>query len=223
MSEKGKVMSFTGHRPKDLGGYHPEGEALELQCRVKAFLAKIVDSAVYHGFKEFLTGGALGTDQWAAQAVLNQRCNQAADIVSRIYQPFPGQEDTWPPASKEEYYTLLANSSVTCVTDVKPAMNKMHRAFGRRNQAMVDDSDWVVAVWTGKVPSGTFDCIERAIKANKPLAIYNPISDMEYRVKDHNVDKGPRDPAFFRVFSKITYNGQQVARSGQITGQRRLF
>jgi len=60
--------NFTGHRPNKLGGYD---ESTELNLWIKKSLMQSVIWC-YHNFgtTEWISGGALGIDQWAAEIVL---------------------------------------------------------------------------------------------------------------------------------------------------------
>lgn len=63
-----KAVSFTGHRPERLGGYdkaHPKNQ------KVIEFLRKAIAKARDDGFEEFISGGALGVDQWPRRPFLN--------------------------------------------------------------------------------------------------------------------------------------------------------
>lgn len=43
----------------------------------------------------------------------------------------------------------------------------------KRNEYMVDNSDYVIAVWKGK-PSGTCNTVKYAMKNNKVVLLVNP-------------------------------------------------
>ena len=58
------TVCFTGHRPEALGGYD---ETTGINVEVRKFLAEAVTLAILKGYKTFISGGALGVDQWAAE------------------------------------------------------------------------------------------------------------------------------------------------------------
>ena len=64
-----KTLCFTGHRPRKLGGY----ETSPIADFVKRSLKDAIERAIKRRVETFVSGGALGIDQWAAEIVLDIR------------------------------------------------------------------------------------------------------------------------------------------------------
>lgn len=92
-------ICFTGHRPKKLGGY----ERNPISDYVKMALSDAIERAIKRRIETFISGGALGVDQWAAEIVLDIKARQIKKSYDRfseikliIAQPFPSQSARWP-------------------------------------------------------------------------------------------------------------------------------
>lgn len=145
------VICGTGHRPNKLGGYSIE--AFErLVSIARNWISENSPSKV-------ISGGALGWDQALAVASIRE------GVFLSIYQPFPSQACKWPESSQRLYKRILNKAnSVIAVCDDPYAAWKMQK----RNEAMVDDSDIVLAMYDGSV-GGTGNCIDYATKQSKKI------------------------------------------------------
>ena len=66
-----KTCAFTGHRPQNLPWQFNEAD---INClKLKQILNQQISQLAKNGFTDFLSGMALGSDTWAAEAVLNLR------------------------------------------------------------------------------------------------------------------------------------------------------
>lgn len=167
------MICVTGHRPNKLGGYqeNPIGEW------VKQELRDIVRKLYDNGARDFMSGMALGVDQWFAHIVLDTDARLHCAI------PFPSFHKRWPEQSQREYHNLLdaaklSGGSITFVCDDPYAVWKMQK----RNEYLVNRSDVVVAVWDG-TDSGTANCVNYAMKQGKTIYRIDPISKLKYYVK----------------------------------------
>lgn len=145
------VLAGTGHRPDKLGGYD-DHTADRLYLLALAELRRIKPSVV-------ISGMALGWDQALALAALDSQ------VPVHAYVPFRGQESKWPVRSRSMYASILARVAkrvVVCEGDY--AAWKMNR----RNEAMVNDCEGVLALWNGS-PGGTANCVFYAKKMSKPV------------------------------------------------------
>lgn len=146
------IVAFTGHRPDKLGGY---GDTP---------LRRAVTAALRTRLLEFrptlaISGMALGVDTWAAQLCVE------LGIPFAAYIPFNGQESKWPKSSQIEYLALLHQAR--CVRVI--AGRYSTAAFQRRNEAMVDDCDALIAVWDGS-SGGTANCYNYAARMKQVRA-----------------------------------------------------
>lgn len=150
------IAAFTGHRPDSLGGW----QADEIHEQIQAEIADTVRDLVENeNVTEFVSGMALGVDQWGAAAVIKARDRLGMDLTLTAAVPFEGQADKWPAKSQQQHSELLALADeVVYVCSEGYAPWK----FQRRNEWMVDRCDILVAGWTGKQEGGTYNCLEYA-------------------------------------------------------------
>jgi len=158
---------FTGHRPDKLPGGYKENT---VGCvELKKALFQEVERLASDGYTEFISGGALGVDTWAAEAVLEVKKTHPL-IKLTIARPFPSQDSKWPQESKYRFKAFC--DAADKVVDVSPepyAVWKMQI----RNQYMVDNSDLVLAIYDGS-KGGTGNCVEYAKSKQKQIIIIDP-------------------------------------------------
>jgi uncharacterized phage-like protein YoqJ len=166
------TVTFTGHRPDKLGGYREDSP---VAAAVRRALDDIVRRTVrkYPGVV-FLSGMALGVDQWAAEAVLRARdsglpCRLMAAV------PFEGQQDRWPHESRERYLRLLERCDLVEVLRYgpPPSPEMARRLLLARNRWMVERSRVVLAVWDG-TPGGTAHTIRLALAMGRTVVRFDP-------------------------------------------------
>lgn len=155
------IIVFTGHR-KFGGQYINPG----VGHPVYEVLANIVSRAVAKGFDAFISGGAIGTDQLAAQVVIDL---DFADGLT-IARPFPSQSCKWPQRTQAIFDDICDRAAN--VVDVSPDPYSPAK-MQVRNQWMVDRADVVVAVYDGS-RGGTANCIEYARAQGKPVLLLDP-------------------------------------------------
>lgn len=152
--------AFTGHRPNKLGGYNDK-------FNLKTPIMKAVDKAIIpFRFTDIMiiSGMALGVDTWAAEYAIQH------NIPFQAFVPFEGQEKMWPPASQVYYRELLSKAHV--VIKVCPpgyAAWKMQK----RNEAMVDICNILIAVWDG-TSGGTSNCVQYVKSKGRKIIYINP-------------------------------------------------
>jgi uncharacterized phage-like protein YoqJ len=164
----GKTLCFTGHRPDKLGGYIG-AKALTIQHNLQDKIKDIIRRAYAKGFDTFISGGALGVDQFAATAVMELE-EEGLPIKLIIARPFPSQACKWPEKS-QKWFNVLCQSADE-VIDVSPDPYEPAK-MQTRNIWMVDHADAVVAVWNGG-RGGTANCIEYAQSKFRPILFVNP-------------------------------------------------
>ena len=176
MSEDKKTCCFTGRRPKDLAGYDWN--------KYRSFGKQFVDylNVLYkQGTRNFISGGAQGFDQLAFWAVtaLKKRYGYT-DVNNIVYVPFEGQDNLWKeegPFGREEYNKMLMQADeVKLLVERDKVSYSGHMIAGYlldRNRAMVDDSDFVVALYPDDSfrtnSGGTSDCMRYAEGKKKEI------------------------------------------------------
>lgn len=163
MSNNGKfeTVSFTGHRPQTVAGK---------EQWIMAALHVVTLRLIQQGTKKFISGGALGVDQWAAEVVLSHR-DKFPYIQLVIARPFPSQDTMWTNDQKIAYANLCGQA--TNVIDICPEPCAPYK-YHIRDRWMVDKCDLLVAVWNGLPKGGTASTVRFAQKVRKPILHIDP-------------------------------------------------
>ena len=140
------VCAFSGHRQINIshGGLLP------------AKLSEVLDALIESGVTRFLSGGAMGFDLIAADAVLTKR-DEGADISLSMYLPCLNQSDRWGTAMRHEYSRILSLADEVIYISKEYTRFCMHE----RNRRMVDDSEILLCYLTREV-GGTANTKEYA-------------------------------------------------------------
>ncbi|MCK4787783.1 MAG: DUF1273 family protein [Desulfobacteraceae bacterium] len=159
---------FTGHRKVAStfeGPYHDK-----LTERLVTLLAELYGQ----GYRNFISGGALGADQDAATAVIRlKQLGYLPGISLTIAQPFPSQASRWKGKSLLRYNNLLSQADK--VIAVSPDPFTISKLF-IRNEWMVQHSHLIIAIWDGRKSGGTYACMNYAKSLNRRVITINPIS-----------------------------------------------
>ena len=155
-----KTICVTGHRPKRLYGYNLKDPRWEKLFDV--FQEILVDK----GCTEAITGMALGVDTIFALAVLNLRDEKKYPIKLHCAVPCYNLSEPWFNDEDINRFQHILNKAdkVVYVTE----SDYVQGCLEKRNQYMVNNSDEVLAVWTGS-SGGTKHCIDYAHYKKKPV------------------------------------------------------
>ena len=93
-----------GHRPHKFPW--KDNEADPRCIALKETLARQIATLTGAGVTEYFTGGADGTDCWAAEIVLSLREKNPA-LKLRCVLPHEGQSDRWSDSARERYHSIL--------------------------------------------------------------------------------------------------------------------
>lgn len=153
---------FTGHRPKSLpcGSDETRPVCLKIKHQMKELIKEFIEKkSVAH----FISGAALGVDMWAMEIVIELK-KEYPNITLEAAVPCRSQADRWNASSKERYNRLLSQcDKIEIVSEIYTADCMM-----KRNKYMVDNSDYVIAVWNEK-PSGTGNTVRYAAEREKAI------------------------------------------------------
>ena len=178
-------VCFTGHRPQKLGGWDWMNEknlSILKELRLKVIYLIENESAT-----NFIFGGAIGIDQMAFAVVLKLKKEKYSNIKLTIAVPFKNQWIKWRIIDVEKYKKQLTNSDKVVYVDelintryscTLAGVGNYHRdKMQIRNEYMVDNSDFVVAVWDG-TKGGTCNCVryalEKGLKFDESIIRINP-------------------------------------------------
>lgn len=159
MSEVWPVVAATGHRPRDI----PAEAHGWVRDKLAAGARWLRDA---HGTTVGISGMALGTDMWWAQAVLD------AGLELHAYVPFPQQPEKWPASAVRTWQRLLDQAAKVHYTGDHYDVRYLHQ----RNEQMVDAAAAVVAAWSGKREGGTYACLRYAERCRRPIVHLEPVA-----------------------------------------------
>lgn len=164
----GKTITFTGHRPNKLYGYnlkHPK--YLELN----KLLESMLEEKIKDGYDTFITGGALGFDTVAFLSVKNLK-KKYPHIKNIMAIPFKNQYIKWNEYDRRLYATMKTIADEIVYVDTLDYYKRTNTVEGEfhsnklkiRNEYMIDNSDFLIALWDGDYKSGTGHCVNYAKK-----------------------------------------------------------
>ena len=161
------VIAWTGHRPKDL----PARTYMEFRDCLDALGMGARKNV------EFVVGGALGVDTWAAEYALSHH------IPYTLILPFPVavMAKFWNPAQASNLRTYAEGALSVQIIHDEDSYDV--RAYQLRNEAMVNAADVVFAVWNYKAVGGTANCIRYALSVGKDVWNLWPLDQKLHRVR----------------------------------------
>jgi len=172
------TMCFTGHRNivplGHTGSPWPDQNSIIKNYHeiFVATLTNILRQLNEVNYTTFISGGALGADQLAAQAVINlKKEGRAAHLI--IARPFPSQASKWPGKSRVELKRICALADQ--VVDVSPDPYSPAK-MQVRNEWMVNNSNTVMSIWNGAKQGGTWNCMRYALAQGKVPWVLNPFT-----------------------------------------------
>lgn len=158
-----KTCCFTGNRPQKLPwGFNEKNPNCVI---IKNKLAEEIEKALKLGYRHFISGMALGIDQFAFEIVMKKK-KQYPDIFLEAAIPCEGQECKWSVSQKKVYNSMLDRSDKITIISPTYTMNCMMD----RNKYMVDKSSLVIAVYND-TPGGTMKTIKYAQSKNVQTVI----------------------------------------------------
>lgn len=160
---------FTGHRT--LNGKY-DGEDWH---RLSEYIGSILIPKLYkeHRITNYISGMALGVDMLAAEWVIYHKNRFATPLYLEAAIPYEQQYKIWSERERDRYHAILKRCD-----NVKILYGKRHENWKlqKRNEYMVDESRFVVAIWDGFKKGGTYNCYKYATKKKKNIIIVNPLA-----------------------------------------------
>lgn len=160
-----KATCFTGHRPNKLNGYNPKDNR-EMLYKLRDI---IIDHIENKNVDTFITGMALGIDMWAARIVLKLK-EKYPHIKLTAAIPCSKQYSKWKLQSQQEWVAIVRRCDTVHYVSDEPYTAW---CMQKRNEWMVDNSNYVIAVWDG-TKGGTGNCVNYAVKQGKEITKLNP-------------------------------------------------
>ncbi len=135
LSEVYKSCCFTGHR------FLPKEKAGAIQFTLECLIRELCES----GCREFISGGAIGFDMMAAEAVLKIK-KAFPEIMLVMALPCRDQHIKWGKVDQLRYEKVLSRADKVVYLCEKYVTGCMHL----RNKYMVDNSELCVAYFENK-------------------------------------------------------------------------
>lgn len=155
-------VSFTGYRPEKLPFF---GEDDPMCIDLKDRIYKKIEELADDGATEFCSGMALGVDTWSAEAVLRlKETRPEIKLIAVI--PCPDQDSRWTSEDKKRYRSILERADRRLMISPKYSKGCMYK----RNRALVDMCDVLVAVYDGKA-GGTKYTVEYAESLGRDMIL----------------------------------------------------
>jgi uncharacterized phage-like protein YoqJ len=142
-----KICAFTGYRPSKMPWGYNETDARCVEFRFR--LLEALEYLIGQGYTDFLSGGALGFYQMAAEIVLSLREKYPWVRLIMVI-PFDGQADKWSQEQRERWLSIIEASDK--VIHINHRYDK--GVFFQRNHYMVENADLLLAAFDGQ-PGGT--------------------------------------------------------------------
>lgn len=178
--------AFTGYRPEKL----PFGSDFncEMALELKNAMYRTYEKLFLKGYRYFLTGGAMGSDLMAADAVAQLKRfygKRAKDVTCYICLPCHNHIRKWPPQEKEHLEKILNEGAYAFYVSDRPYFSGCMQV---RNKYMVDTSAVLIAVYDGKA-GGTRNTVEYAERQRKKILVLDPsnASKSEFFIKPEDV------------------------------------
>lgn len=153
---------FTGYRPQKFPFSLVKGT--EKYIKLENALTDNILMLINEGVSEFITGGAEGFDTIAAETVIYIRDELKMGIMLTVAIPFRGQDSRFSDEWKKRYKAVLEKA------DKKVLISNEYYTgvYKKRNEFMVDRSDFCIAFYDGKT-GGTRNTVLYANKTGKTL------------------------------------------------------
>jgi len=170
--ENERVCCFCGHRPNKFPWGRNE---LDPRCiYLKSKIADAVEQAIEDGFSSFITGGAIGTDMWCAECVMEAKLRYPKkDIRLILAIPFLDYARYFSDEEKHRLSLIIDASDERIITSCENDMTCVTAKYYKRNEYMVDNSSRLIAVYNANLRGGTRYTVEYARKCGIEIIFVN--------------------------------------------------
>ena len=173
-----KICSFTGHRLNKFSFINEN----DINCiTLKYLIMEQIKNLYLEGTKIFLTGGAIGTDIWCGEIVLDLK-RQYKDIKLYCIIPFENQSEKWSYEYKKRYKNLIEN----CDNKIILQKEYTDNCYLIRNKFLADKCTTLLCVYDGvSKKSGTYSTINYAFNLNKEIIYINCTNYKVYNIRNY--------------------------------------
>ena len=183
-----ETLCITGHREKSIEPYRDERIYTNMTVTaVKLMLYRFIDMAAERGYKNFISGLAVGTDLWAAEYILEKK-KHSPDLRLIGVMPYLRHAERFPAYYRELLCKVENGAEALLSVSTDPSAIYSKTASGKnlyrdRNYFMVDHSSAVIAFLNkGAAFSGTSQTVNYACRQGVRVCRFG-IDDI-YRIID---------------------------------------
>ncbi len=162
-----KRCAFTGYRPQKMpfGFDERDTRCIDFKARLRATIEMLIEQ----GYAHFISGGAMGMDMYAAEAVIDLK-KEYPWLILEMVSPFDAQASKWKHEYKKRHDQLFAAADITTATGHAYTKSTMYR----RNRYLVDNADLVLAAYDGQAGGTAMTC-EYARRIGIPVIVIPPV------------------------------------------------
>lgn len=165
---KDETVCFTGHRSQKLPWGYNESDERCIQMRETA--REKIEFAISNGYKNFISGMALGFDMISAELVLElKKTYPHIKLICAL--PCKNQYKKWSDKQRQRYKNILKQADIVRYVSEEYTDTCMLE----RNNYMLNNSSLVIALYNGK-GGGTGYTIKKAKTMNLQTMIINPLT-----------------------------------------------
>lgn len=166
---KSRRVAFTGYRPQKM----PFGfDETDPRCvDFKKRLHDTIESFIWQGYQHFISGGAMGMDMFAAEAVLQLKATHP-DITLEMVSPFDAQTAKWAPQYQRRHDRLFDLADTVTATGHEYTKSAMFT----RNRYLVNNADVLLAAYDGQ-PGGTQMTVQYAKQMGIQVCTIPPVAN----------------------------------------------
>jgi uncharacterized phage-like protein YoqJ len=168
-TNKEVTCCFTGPRPQRLPfGFHEEdSRCIKLKQVLREQIINMIET---YRVAHFISGVALGVDQYAAEIVLELKKNYPQITLECVIH-CETQAVRWTELLRDRYFSIIERCDKETLLQYQYTADSIQK----RNEYMVRQSDYVLAVWDGK-SGGTGRTVSFARLKGKPVISINPMT-----------------------------------------------
>ena len=143
----------------------------------KRRLYETIEILIDQGYKHFISGGALGMDMFAAEAVLKLKATHP-EITLEMVSPFDAQAAKWAPQYQRRHDRLFERADMVTATGHEYTKSAMFT----RNRYLVNNADVLLAAYDGQ-PGGTQMTVQYAKQMGIQVCCIRPDIETNRDVK----------------------------------------
>ena len=174
-----RAVCFTGHRETNIIPYGNDPLYRNITTRtVQLMLCRYIDMAIEQGYRDFISGLAIGTDLWAAKYVLaKKRSDSSVRLIGVM--PYIRHAERFSASYKELLAEVEKSTDqlLTTNTDAsivygknRSAENSSPELYKVRNYFMADHASAVISFFNeGSFKSGTYQTLNYAVKEGRKI------------------------------------------------------